>query len=117
MSALNVENLSVNRAGLPVVRNASLQVDDGTITVLLGANGAGKTTLLEGIAGAVANTGGVIRLGDISLEKLGPSNRAKAGLCLIEQGRAVFLDLTVEENLEVARHESASTDEVFAIFR
>lgn len=116
MSALVVENLSVNRAGLPVVRNASLVVDAGTITVLLGANGAGKTTLLEGIAGAVASSGGLIRLGDINIEKLGPSRRAKAGLSLIEQGRAVFIDLTVEENLEVARHEKASTDEVFAIF-
>ncbi len=116
MSALVIENLSVNRAGLPVVRNASLVVDEGTITVLLGANGAGKTTLLEGIAGAVASSGGLIRLGDINIEKLGPSRRAKAGLSLIEQGRAVFIDLTVEENLEVARHEKASTDEVFAIF-
>lgn len=116
MSALRVENLSVNRAGLPVVRNASLIVDEGTITVLLGANGAGKTTLLEGIAGAVASSGGVIRLGDIYVEKLGPSRRAKAGLSLIEQGRAVFVDLTVEENLEVARHDEASTDEVFKIF-
>lgn len=116
MSSLRVENLSVNRAGLPVVRNASLIVDEGTITVLLGANGAGKTTLLEGIAGAVASSGGVIRLGDIYVEKLGPSRRAKAGLSLIEQGRAVFVDLTVEENLEVARHDEASTDEVFKIF-
>ncbi len=116
MSALRVENLFVNRAGLPVVRNASLIVDEGTITVLLGANGAGKTTLLEGIAGAVASSGGVIRLGDIYVEKLGPSRRAKAGLSLIEQGRAVFVDLTVEENLEVARHDEASTDEVFKIF-
>ena len=44
MTALVVENLSVNRDGLPVVRNASLVVDEGTITVLLGANGAGKST-------------------------------------------------------------------------
>ncbi len=116
MSALIVENLSVNRAGLPVVRNASLVVDAGTITVLLGANGAGKTTLLEGIAGAVACTGGLIRLGESHIEKMGPSSRAKAGLSLIEQGRAVFVDLTVEENLEVARNTLASTDEVFAIF-
>ena len=116
MSTLHVENLSVNRAGLPVVRDASVTVEEGTISVLLGANGAGKTTLLEGIAGAVACTGGLIRLGDVRLEKLSPSNRAKSGLCLIEQGRAVFIDLTVEENLEVARHKDASTDEVFKIF-
>ena len=116
MSTLVVEKLSVNRAGLPVVRGASVTVDKGTISVLLGANGAGKTTLLEGIAGAVASSGGMICLDDVRLEKSSPSSRAKSGLCLIEQGRAVFLDLTVEENLEVARHKDASTDEVFMVF-
>ncbi len=116
MSALVVENLTVNRNGLPVVREASLVVDEGTITVLLGANGAGKTTLLEGIAGAVSSTGGMIRVGGVNVEKLNPCRRARHGLSLIEQGRAVFRDLTVEENLEVARHHDASTDEVFGIF-
>lgn len=116
MSALSVENLSVNRGGLPVVRNASLKVDEGTITVLLGANGAGKTTLMEGIAGAVPSTAGVIHLSGTSVERLRPAQRARQGLSLIEQGRAVFLDLTVEENLEVARQNDVSTDEVFEVF-
>ena len=116
MTALIVENLSVNRGGLPVVRNASLKVDAGTITVLLGANGAGKTTLMEGIAGAVASTGGTIHLSKVAIERLRPAQRASHGLSLIEQGRAVFLDLTVEENLEVARHDGVSTNEVFEIF-
>ena len=116
MTALVVENLSVNRDGLPVVRNASLVVDEGTITVLLGANGAGKTTLMESIAGAVPSTSGTIQLSKVAIERLRPAQRASQGLSLIEQGRAVFLDLTVEENLNVARHDSASTDEVFEIF-
>ena len=116
MTALAVENLSVDRDGLPVVRNASLVVDEGTITVLLGANGAGKTTLMESIAGAVASTGGTIHLRKVAIERLRPAQRANLGLSLIEQGRAVFRDLTVEENLDVARHDSASTQEVFEIF-
>ena len=116
MSALEIENLVVNRAGLPVIRGASLMVDEGTITVLLGANGAGKTTLLEGIAGAVASSGGMVRLGGVQIDSLSPYKRARQGLSLIEQGRAVFKDLTVEENLDVARKEDASTDEVFGIF-
>ena len=116
MTALAVENLSVNRDGLPVVRNASLVVDEGTITVLLGANGAGKTTLMESIAGAVASTAGTIHLRKVAIERLRPAQRANLGLSLIEQGRAVFRDLTVEENLDVARHDSASTQEVFEIF-
>jgi branched-chain amino acid transport system ATP-binding protein len=116
MSALAIENLSVNRAGLPVVRNASLVVDEGTITVLLGANGAGKTTLMEAIGGSVGHTSGSIVLGGSSIGKLRASQRSKQGLCLIEQGRAVFLDLTVEENLEVARHNGVSIEEAFKLF-
>lgn len=116
MSALEIENLVVNRAGLPVIRGASLKVDEGTITVLLGANGAGKTTLLEGVAGAVASSGGMVRLGGLQVEGLSPYKRARQGLSLIEQGRAVFKDLTVEENLDVARKDDVSTDEVFGIF-
>lgn len=116
MSALEIKNLVVNRAGLPVIRGASLLVDDGTITVLLGANGAGKTTLLEGVAGAVASSGGMVRLGGAQIEGLSPYKRARQGLSLIEQGRAVFKDLTVEENLDVARKDDVPTDEVFGIF-
>lgn len=116
MTALDIEKLVVNRAGLPVIRGASLKVDAGTITVLLGANGAGKTTLLEGVAGAAAASGGIVRLGDVQIEGLSPYRRARHGLSLIEQGRAVFKDLTVEENLDVARKDDAATDEVFKVF-
>jgi branched-chain amino acid transport system ATP-binding protein len=116
MSALETENLKVNRGGLPVIRGASLKVDEGTITVLLGANGAGKTTLLEGIAGAVKSSGGAIRVGGVQIESLSPYKRARHGLSLVEQGRAVFKDLTVEENLNVARRDDVATDEAFEIF-
>lgn len=116
MTALDIEKLVVNRAGLPVIRGASLKVDAGTITVLLGANGAGKTTLLEGVAGAAAASGGIVRLGGVQIEALSPYKRARHGLSLIEQGRAVFKDLTVEENLDVARKDDVDTDEVFKIF-
>ena len=116
MSALETENLKVNRGGLPVIRGASMKVDEGAITVLLGANGAGKTTLLEGIAGAVKSSGGTVRVGGVQIESLSPYKRARHGLSLVEQGRAVFKDLTVEENLDVARRDDVSTDETFEIF-
>jgi branched-chain amino acid transport system ATP-binding protein len=116
MSALAIENLSVNRTGLPVVRKASLVVDEGTITVLLGANGAGKTTLMEAIGGSVSHTSGTMMLGDVNIGKMRASQRSRQGLCLIEQGRAVFLDLTVEENLEVARQDQVSIEEAFTLF-
>ena len=116
MSALDVRSLVVNRGGLPVVRGASLLVDEGAITVLLGANGAGKTTLLEGISGAVGSAGGSALLNGIAVERLRPNRRAQLGLAHIEQGRAVYRDLTVEENIEVARSPNAPPGEVFEVF-
>ena len=116
MSALAVTGLVVNRAGLPVVRGASLEVDPGTITVLLGANGAGKTTLLEGISGAIAVAGGVVALDGTRIDSLRPNRRARLGLAHVEQGRAVYRDLTVDENIEVARHPDAAASDVFELF-
>ena len=116
MSALVVKDLVVHRGGLPVVRGASLVVDPGSITVLLGANGAGKTTLLEGISGAIKIAGGSAELLGTPIAALRPNRRARLGLAHIEQGRAVYRDLTTQENIEVARHPDASADEVFALF-
>ena len=116
MNALTVEKLNVHRGELPIVRDASLVVETGTITVLLGSNGAGKTTLMEGIAGAIPSKSGVVSLSDISLAGFGPYQRARQGMSLVEQGRAVFRELTVEENLDVARVDGARIDEAFELF-
>lgn len=116
MNALTVENLTVHRGELPIVRNASLVVEAGTITVLLGSNGAGKTTLMEGIAGAIPSKSGVVSLGSFSVANAGPYQRACQGMSLVEQGRAVFRELTVEENLDVARVEGAKIEEGFELF-
>ena len=116
MSALLVKDLVVNRGGLPVVRGASLSVEPGSITVLLGANGAGKTTLLEGISGAIKAAGGSTELLGTRIETLRPNRRARLGLAHVEQGRAVYRELTAEENINVARHPDASADEVFSLF-
>jgi branched-chain amino acid transport system ATP-binding protein len=98
---LMVEQLEVHRAGSPVVRGVSIEVTPGEITVLLGTNGAGKTTLLEAISGVIPATSGHVRLGDVDITRMARERRARAGLAHIEQGRAVFTDLTVEENLLV----------------
>ena len=96
MNALVIDKLNVNRGGLPVVRNASLVVDEGTITVLLGANGAGKTTLLEGIAGAVAavftKCARSVRIVDtmrvfLAVALLCAPASAAAGACAVDQVR------------------------------
>jgi len=115
MSALVVSDLVVNRAGLPVVRGASLSVEPASVSVLLGANGAGKTTLLEALSGVTPQAGGRITLGGEAIEALRPGARARRGLAHVEQGRTVFRTLTTDENLRAARRD-ADTGAAYALF-
>jgi len=100
-TGLRVEGLEVRRMGSPVVRDVSLDAPLGEVTVLLGTNGAGKTTLLEAISGIIPSAAGSIELLGRNITKLPRSSRARAGLAHVEQGRTIFADLTVEENLLV----------------
>lgn len=115
MSALTIENLVVNRTGIPVVRGVNLIAKAGEISVLLGSNGAGKTTLLEGISGVIPASGR-IALDGADLTRSLAGHRARAGLSHVEQGRTVFGEMTTEENLRVALHPSASLDQAYALF-
>jgi branched-chain amino acid transport system ATP-binding protein len=98
---LVVDQLEVHRSGSPIVRGVSLEALPGEITVLLGTNGAGKTTLLEAISGVIPSASGTVTLAGADITRLAREKRARAGLAHIEQGRAIFADLTVEENLLV----------------
>jgi len=98
---LDVRGVSVARGGLPIVRDVSLQAGSGEVTVLLGPNGAGKTTLLEAISGVIPVARGTIVLEGAEIQRLRRERRARLGLAHVEQGRAVFPGLTVEENLLV----------------
>ena len=99
---LVLEHVTIARGGRPVVTDVSLKAPAGEVTVLLGGNGAGKTTLLEGISGVVPLVGGKVLLGDRPIQRLSPRNRSRAGLAHVQEGRAVFGSLTVQENLLVA---------------
>ncbi|CRK57854.1 Branched-chain amino acid transport ATP-binding protein LivF (TC 3.A.1.4.1) [Alloactinosynnema sp. L-07] len=116
MSALSLEDLSVERSGLPVVRDVSLTVDPGSVTVLLGANGAGKTTLLEGVSGAIPVAKGVVRLDGRPVERLRAWRRARAGLAHVEQNRCVFRDMSARDNLRVACGRGQTPDRVLDLF-
>ncbi|WP_028922577.1 ABC transporter ATP-binding protein [Pseudonocardia acaciae] len=112
---LSVDGVTVERERLPVVRDVSLSVEAGAITVLLGANGAGKTTLLEGISGIVDLAAGTISLDGARIDRKEPFRRVAAGLAHVEEGRSVFPELTTTENLLVASGGRA-VDEVFEMF-
>jgi branched-chain amino acid transport system ATP-binding protein len=102
VSVLSVERLDARHGLLQAVRELSLEVDEGETLALVGANGAGKTTLLRAIAGAHRPSGGRITFDGRDITSLAPHRRVRLGIALVPEGRRLFPDLTVEENLLVA---------------
>jgi branched-chain amino acid transport system ATP-binding protein len=102
MSLLAVERLQVGYGDFVAVHDVSLTVEEGEIFVLLGANGAGKTTLLRAISGLVRPRRGAIASGGASLLGLAAHRIARAGIAHVPEGRRVFPNLSVEENLAVS---------------
>jgi len=101
---LEIKDLSAGYGAIQVLRGVNLTVNDGEMVALVGANGAGKTTLLKTISGLVAARHGSIMLGDTALHKLAPVNRVRMGLAHVPEGRQVFSDLSVRENLELGAY-------------
>jgi branched-chain amino acid transport system ATP-binding protein len=99
--ALVVEDLHVRYGGVEAVRGLSLEVRPGEIVGLIGANGAGKSSTLHAIMGVAPVTGGDIRLGNASLRGRRPEDVARDGVALVPEGRRIFGELTVEENLRL----------------
>jgi len=98
---LEVEGLEVRYGGVPAVRGASLDVGAGEIVGLVGSNGAGKSTTLHAIMGVVAAERGDVRLGGHSLRGLAPEKISRRGIALVPEGRRIYADFTVEENLRL----------------
>jgi len=102
MSLLSIEQVDAHHGLLHAVRGFSLDVAEGETVALVGANGAGKTTLLRAIAGAHRPSGGRIAFAGEEITRLSPHRRARLGIALVPEGRRLFPELTVEENLRVA---------------
>jgi branched-chain amino acid transport system ATP-binding protein len=99
--ALTVSGLTCRYGAVQVLHGIDLQLRKGEVLCLLGRNGAGKTTLLKAIMGLVRAEAGSIRLGDIELTALPPHNVPKAGVAYVPQGRRLFAELSVAENIEI----------------
>ncbi len=97
---LVVDGLDVRYGGVHAVRGLSLTVEPGEIVGLIGPNGAGKSSTLHAIMGLVASEGDV-RVGGASLRGRNPEDVARAGVALVPEGRRLFGELTVEENLRL----------------
>src|SRR5713101_1099065 len=98
---LSLANISVSYDGSRILRGVSLTVEPGAVVCLMGRNGVGKTTTLKSIVGLVKLASGSVKLGGAELAGLKPDARARAGLGYVPQGRDIFPNLTVWENLRV----------------
>jgi branched-chain amino acid transport system ATP-binding protein len=99
---LAVDNLDVRYGGVHAVRGLSLTVAPGEIVGLIGPNGAGKSSTLHAIMG-LAPASGSVRLGDRELIGLRPEDVARSGVALVPEGRRIFAELSVAENLRLGR--------------
>ncbi len=95
---LEVSNLSVTYGAVQAVRNISFSVESGQLVVMLGANGAGKTSTLKAISGQVKSVGSILLMGQ-ELQGKQAYQIARMGMNISPEGRQIFPDLTVEENL------------------
>ncbi|RWE73736.1 ABC transporter ATP-binding protein [Mesorhizobium sp.] len=103
MSLLSVEDLVVRHALLQAVRGVSFGVERGETLALVGANGAGKTTLLRAIAGAHQAASGRVVFDGADLSGVPSHERVRKGVALVPEGRRLFVQMTVEENLLLGR--------------
>jgi branched-chain amino acid transport system ATP-binding protein len=98
---------------IEVLRGVDLSVPRGAVVALLGPNGAGKSTLLKVISGQMAQTSGDIHMAGVHVTGAKPDDLARLGLTTIPEGRSVFPNLTVEENLLLMSYAGVAADQVF----
>ena len=102
---LQVNDINVYYGAIHAIKGVSFEVNDGEIVTLIGANGAGKTTILNTISGLLHSKTGSVRFMDEDLSHVrGAHQIVSKGLALVPEGRRVFLQMTVEENLEMGAY-------------
>jgi branched-chain amino acid transport system ATP-binding protein len=118
---LALESLAVHYGKVQAVQGVSLKVGEGEVVAILGANGAGKSSIAKAIVGLVPPAAGEIRFKGDSIARRRSEERAALGIGYVPEGRRVFADLTVHENLQmggylVPRQVPAGLEEVYALF-
>jgi branched-chain amino acid transport system ATP-binding protein len=111
---LKVENLSVHYGTIHALHSISFQVNKGEIITLIGANGSGKTTTLHAISNIVDKSSGSIRFKDEDIGRLKAHEIVKQGLIQVPEGRRIFANLTVMENLEMGAYTRSDSGETAA---
>ena len=101
---LDIDALNVSYGETRIINELSLHCEEDEILAVLGRNGMGKTTLLKSIAGALEPDSGTITFRDEDVTDLASHERARRGITLIPQGREIFPDLTIDENLQMGTY-------------
>ncbi len=118
--ALEVNGLEVRYGGVAALRGVTLEVRSGEIVGLIGPHGAGKSTTLHAIMGLVPVEHGEIRLSGNPLRGLPPERVARSGVALVPEGRRIFAELTVEENLQLGlagrRSRDGAEEDIEAVY-
>ena len=104
MSDLRIEGLTITYGGAKALDNLSIEVKTGEFVALLGANGAGKTTTLRATSGLMRPAAGKIFFDDVEITKVPGHKRTALGIGHVPEGRQIFPDHTVEENLQLGTY-------------
>ena len=120
---LTVENLHVSYGAIKALHGVNLKVPEGSIVTLIGANGAGKSTTLRALSSLVKPSDGRVIYGGSDITRMAPHKIVSMGLCHVPEGRMVFSNLTVHENLQMGAYLqrdrkwiSQQTEYVFSLF-
>lgn len=111
MALLEVDQLSASYGAVKALKGVSFAVEQGQILTLIGCNGAGKSTTLRAVSGMIKPRAGTVRFDGQTINGVPPHELVKRGLVHVPEGRGIFANLTVEENLDLgayARHDKAA---------
>ena len=104
---LKVDNINVYYGAIHAIKGVSVHVNEGEIVTLIGANGAGKSTILQTVSGLLRSKTGVVRFCDEDISHTAAYKIVEKGLAQVPEGRRIFLQMTVEENLEMGAYTQA----------
>lgn len=112
MSLLRVDNISVSYGAIQAIRGCSLRVEQGEVVTLIGGNGAGKSTMLRTISGLLSPKQGSIQFDGKDIQSQPPHQIAQSGLIHVPEGRGIFANLTVDENLQLGAYSRTDHDQI-----
>ena len=124
MSAiLKVENVAAHYGSINALKGVSMEVNEGEIVTVIGANGAGKSTLMKCIVGVMPKSAGTVEYAGTDITKLGSDKIVKMGIAMVPEGRQIFSELSIMENLKMGAYSRSKKDDltpdydlVFSIF-